>query len=80
MKNRTYYEYDKRKQVLIRICRDEAPLIIDKNDLRWRNLGPDDDMYARAIYLGQGCWEDLTTVTKEEGDKILREWGYSENG
>ena len=78
MKKRTYYEYDKRMQVLIRMSHDKAPQIIDKKNLRWRYLGPDDDRYARAIYLGQGCWDDLTTITEEEGDRILREWGYSE--
>ena len=35
-------------------------------------------MYARAIYLGEGCWDDLTTITEEDGERLLREWGYSE--
>jgi hypothetical protein len=60
--------------------RNYMSLTVQRFQIRdlWRYLGPDDDRYARAIYLGQGCWDDLTTITEEEGDRILREWGYSE--
>ena len=75
MKKQTYYEYDEESQVLIRIPDNGSPQIISKAEPQWRYLGPSDDMYARAIYLGQGCWESLTTISEEEGQRILLEWG-----
>ena len=77
MDNQTYYEYDRKRQVLIELSPNGSPRIIKKGEHCWRSLGPDDDRYARAIYQGQGCWEDLITITGEEGERILEEWGES---
>ncbi len=74
MNGKTYYEYDEKRQVMIELSPNEAPRILKKAEGKWRPFGPEDDRYARAIYQGQGCWEDLTTLTKEEGDDILKEW------
>lgn len=38
-----------------------------------------DELYCRAIYLGQGCWERLRSIDEAEALEILREWGYTEN-
>lgn len=51
------YEYDEKNQRLIKT--DGLLKIIEKNDLVWRELGEKYEPYARAIYLGQGCWELL---------------------
>lgn len=77
MDNKTYYEYDQKREVLIKLSPDKSPMIFKREEHCWRYLGPDDDRYARAIYLGQGCWEDLTTITGKEGEKILETWGES---
>lgn len=71
------FEYDEERQVLIKLSRKAAPKIIEKNNLAWRNLGPQDESYARAIYLGQGCWERLVTIREDEARLILEQWGYS---
>ena len=75
MSDKTYYEYDEKRQVLIKLSPDESPRIIKKGEKQWRPLGPEDDKYARAIFQGQGCWEDLETLTKEEGEKLLKAFG-----
>ena len=74
MDHKTYYEYDQKRQVLIKLSPDESPRIIKKGENSWRPFGPEDDRYARAVFQGQGCWEDLTTLTEEEGEKILQGW------
>ena len=71
------FEYDEERQVLIKLSRKEAPKIIEKNNLVWRNFGPQDESYARAIFLGQGCWERLVTIEEDEARTILKQWGYS---
>lgn len=68
------YEYDAECEVLIR-C-DPHAKIISKDEPVWRNLGPKDDSYARAIYLGQGCWNKLDTISEEKALDILSQWGY----
>lgn len=68
------YEYDAERQVLIKLSRMESPKIIEKNNLVWRNLGPQDETYARAIYLGQGCWDRLDTIGEDEARCILKQW------
>ena len=75
--NKIRFEYDAERQVLIKCSSEELPKIIDKNNLIWRELGPQDESYAKAIYLGQGCWERLDTITEEKAQRILTEWGYS---
>ena len=74
MNDQTYYEYDEKRQVLIKLAPGESPLILKKGERKWRAFGPEDDRYARAIYQGQGCWEDLVTITAQEGEKILTTW------
>ena len=80
-----YYEYDFRtKNVLIRkLDKDSPPEILHKGDEKWEILAPrldyKDESYCRAIYLGQGCWEDLERITEEKAEEILKQWGYTEN-
>lgn len=75
-----YYEYDYAfDDVLIRIENDSRPEILHKGDRHWEYLDGKDDMYFRAIFLGQGCWEDLIKVSEAEAEKFLKRWGYTEN-
>ncbi len=79
------YEYDSyRKNVLIRNQgKDYFPEILHKGDKQWNLLvayhDNPDDLYVRAVYLGQGCWEDLDFISDEEAERILKEWGYDQN-
>lgn len=74
MSNKIKYEYDSKCEVLIK---RSVPLkIIRRNNLVWKHLGPEEEQYARAIYLGQGCWERLDTISQEEAYNILKHWGY----
>ena len=81
----TMYQYDFRsKDVLIRRLDGEAvPEILHKGDTQWEVLAPSsdykDEEYCRAVYLGQGCWEDLKKITEDEATEILKEWGYTES-
>ena len=72
---KTYYEYDAEFEVLVRIADSGSIKVIEKSELQWKELSPEYDQYARAIFLGQGCWERLETISEEAGDKILEEWG-----
>ena len=70
----------KKQNVLIRKAdKDSIPEILHKGDKKWMPLKPQpdyrDEDYCRAIYLGQGCWEDLEQITEEEDAEILKEWG-----
>ena len=76
MGTKVKYEYDAAGQVLIKCSSGELPKIITKDNPVWRNFGPEDDSYARAIFLGQGCWERLETISEEDAQRILKEWGY----
>lgn len=71
------FEFDFERQVLIKCSPNDFPKIIERSNLIWRDLGPDDDSYARAIFFGQGCWERLDTVDEGEALRILEDWGYS---
>ena len=71
------YEYDAERNILIKCSSGKLPKILRKSDLIWRDLGPQDESYARAIFLGQGCWERLDTISEEEAYRILTQWGYS---
>lgn len=77
------YQYDYvNKDVLIRRKDGETPPeILHRGDKEWEKLYPrpdyKDEDYCRAVYLGQGCWEDLKNITPEEAEIILAEWGYS---
>jgi len=73
----TWYEYDYKMGTLIKCPAHGSPEIIDCDNLVWRKLGPEDESYMRAIYLGQGSWEDLDYVTEEEAHSILTRWGYT---
>ncbi len=77
MDNRIDYKYDATCGVLIKISYLSVK-IIKKNNLVWKKLGPEDEMYARAIYLGQGCWERLDNITEEKALDILAQWGYNQ--
>ncbi len=76
-----WYDYFD-KDVLIRYI-GEGPEILHKGDECWSHLTPrpdyKDELYCRAIYLGQGCWECLRSIDEAEALEILREWGYTEN-
>ena len=71
-----YYEYDQECQVLIKIPDEGIPVIMYRRELRWRDFEAQDELYERAIYLGQGCWERLQSISEEEALEILDEWGY----
>lgn len=73
------YEYDSERSVLIRNSRDELPMILRKTDPVWRRLGPRDEPYMRAIYLGQGNWERLDSITEEQAQMILEAWGAADS-
>lgn len=73
---RSYYEYDEEREVLIKIQSGELPKILHRSERRWRDLNYSDDSYMRAIFMGQGCWERLETITLEEGQRVLKEWGF----
>ena len=76
MASKTSYEYDPYDEVLIRIPPDASPNLISRNNLVWRTFGREHEEYARAIYFGQGCWECLRTLTIEQANALLAEWGY----
>ncbi len=77
-----YYEYDFRTEDVLIRQGDNAPEILHKGDQQWAILAPrsdyKDEKYCRAVYLGQGCWEDLRRITEEEAEEILKAWGYSD--
>ena len=52
---------------------DGLPQIIEKGESCRHDFRSDEELYARAIYLGQGCWESLSTISEEEAQRILRE-------
>jgi len=68
------YEYDELCDVILKIAPGDTPKIIRKSDPVWRELGPRDESYRRAIYLGQGCWDRLDTVFEFQVDMILARW------
>lgn len=68
------YEYDAVGQAIIRIAPEDTPRIIRERDHVWREFGPFDDSYRRAIYLGQGCWDRLETITKGQAEFIIGHW------
>ena len=49
-----------------------------KNELKWESFlgNSKHEFYARAIYLGQGCWDELYIIDEWEAMNMLREWGY----
>ena len=71
------YEYDAERSVLIRVEQGSAPRIISKGNPQWHPLGKEDEQYSRAIFLGEGCWERLESVSEETAERILREWGLN---
>ncbi|MBP5385537.1 MAG: hypothetical protein J6Y57_11290 [Lachnospiraceae bacterium] len=80
-----HYEYDYvYKDVLIRSGETKTGYsveILHKGQSEWKPLmsSGEDESYARAIFLGQGCWEDLKSVTEEEADAIMEEWGLKKS-
>lgn len=40
---------------------------------RKKSSGNRDEEYCRAVYLGQGCWEDLRRINESEALEILHE-------
>ena len=70
------YEYDKECEVIVRHNHDELPMLMRKSKLVWENVFDDgNNSYARAIFLGQGCWDRLINISLEEAEKKLKEWG-----
>ena len=70
----TYY-LDSRRNVLIRIAPDHRQSVMEKSTGIWRPFDPQrDDSYARALILGEGCWEDLDLIAEAEALEILRQW------
>ena len=70
--------------MLIRKISDElGSEILHKGDKQWSRLRPredyQDEEYCRAVYLGQGSWEDLRRINESEALEILHEWGYEDN-
>lgn len=71
------YQYDVRtKNVIIRRLDDGLPEILHKGDKEWRLIyaGGEDDLYARAVKFGEGCWEDLKIITEDEALRIIESW------
>ena len=77
MSNATRYYYDALCRTLIKSPQGGSLKIMEDDNLVWRNPGPDDETYLRAIYCGQGCWERLDILDEEEARQILTRWGYS---
>ena len=75
MGKKSRYEYDAQMQVLVRIPPKGLPTVASRREPHWGDLGPEYESYARAIYLGQGCWERLETISEERAQEILKEWG-----
>ena len=79
------YHYDSyNKNVLIRERGNgNYPEILHKGDDQWSDLKPHpndkDELYTRAIWLGEGCWEWLDSITEQQAQEILEEWGYEGN-
>ncbi len=79
------YIYDfVRKDTLIRYNRELLSFeILKRGDKKWRVLKPRPDYknegYARAVFLGEGYFMDLESITKKEAEKILEERGYTES-
>ena len=71
---KVFYELDRQQEVLIRYSTGEQPKIISKRNFIWRDFGPEDEMYARAIFLGEGCWENLETVSEAQANSVLSKW------
>ena len=70
------YHYDEGSGVLIRYRTDHKLFVLEKRTLSWRPFDYEkDDSYGRAIFLGQGCWEDLEIIDEKEALKIIEEWG-----
>jgi len=78
MSGKIRFEYDAERQILIKCPSEGRPKIIEKGELIWRDFAPQDEPYARAIFLGQGCWERLDTIDEEQARRILKEWGCAE--
>jgi hypothetical protein len=78
----TRYQYDySTKNVLIRRLDDKSfTEILHKGDSQWTILAPREDYkdedYCRAVFLGQGCWEDLKVVSEDKAHQIIKDWGY----
>ncbi len=54
---------------------NQSPKIMRKSDPVWRSFGPQDDPYMRAIFLGQGCWERLDSISEDRARRIMEAWG-----
>ena len=72
------YEYDQRGEALLGHTKTHEHIILRKSEPRWKDLAGCDDLYSRAIYLGQGCWDELDDISKEDAARLLKEWGHEE--
>lgn len=67
------YQYDRKAEVLIKTEPRRMPVQCSKKEPVWKYL-ENDGNYMRAIYLGEGCWEQLETITEETAQKLIEEW------
>ena len=78
------YSFDRTtKDVLIRRLDGESVVeILHKGDKNWALLAPRadyrDEEYCRAVYLGQGCWEDIEFITEEKAMEIMAQWEHAD--
>ncbi len=72
------YEYNQRGEALLGHTKTHEHIILRKSEPRWKDLAGCDDLYSRAIYIGQGCWDELDDISKEDAARLLKEWGHEE--
>ena len=80
-KNNINYAYDRDKNILIRHRVGSNGFIHEVRsyyDKKWiivPNKENKYEEYARAIFLGQGAWDRMESITNEEAYRIMRMWG-----
>ena len=74
MNNIKSYDYNRKAEALLGHTKDGMYMIMRRVDPRWKELGGADDSFARAIYIGQGCWDELEDISKEDAERLLDEW------
>ena len=67
---------DRKAEAVIKLV-DRNFYIFFRNEGKWRLLdtqNPLEDAYGRALFLGEGLWQDLDDISDEEGNRIVEEW------
>ena len=74
------YETNGDADIIIQMGGPEGTRIISKCSLKWESLLGNSkyESYARAVYLGEGSWDDLYEIDEWEAEDMLRKWGYKE--